>query len=98
MPPSVSAYTAVVFYAGARIISGFLTIALHSRFLTRLQLVREHHVLILYRLNLILIWIASAAWLWGVLLDPLHCAGHMGPGASHPHGQTQLRPDQPLSR
>jgi potassium efflux system protein len=62
-----SAYTAVVLYAGARIISGFLTVALHSRFLARLQLVREHHVLILYRLNLILIWIASAAWLWGVL-------------------------------
>jgi potassium-dependent mechanosensitive channel len=62
-----SAYIAVVFYAGARIISGFLTIALHSRFLTRLQLVREHHLLILYRLNVILIWIASAAWLWGVL-------------------------------
>jgi potassium-dependent mechanosensitive channel len=62
-----SAYTAVVFYAGARIISGFLTIALHSRFLTRLQLVREHHPVILYRMNMILIWIASAAWLWGVL-------------------------------
>ncbi|MGA2441968.1 MAG: mechanosensitive ion channel domain-containing protein [Tepidisphaeraceae bacterium] len=62
-----SAYTAVVFYAGARIISGFLTIALHSRFLTRLQLVREHHQLILRRLNMILFWIASAAWLWGVL-------------------------------
>jgi len=62
-----SAYSAVVFYAGARIISGFLTIALHSRFLARLQLVREHHHLILHRLNMILIWIASAAWLWGVL-------------------------------
>jgi small-conductance mechanosensitive channel len=62
-----SAYIAVVFYAGARIISGFLAIALHSRFLTRLQLVREHHPLILHRLNIILIWITSAAWLWGVL-------------------------------
>jgi len=62
-----SAYVAVVIYACARIITGFLTIALHSRFLTRLRLVREHHPLILRRLNIFLIWFASAAWLGSVL-------------------------------
>jgi potassium-dependent mechanosensitive channel len=62
-----SAYVAVVIYACARIITGFLTIALHSRFLTRLRLVREHQPLILRRLNVILIWIAAAAWLGSVL-------------------------------
>jgi len=62
-----SAYVAVVIYACARIITGFLTIAFHSRFLARLRLVREHQALILRRLNIFLIWIASAAWLGSVL-------------------------------
>jgi small-conductance mechanosensitive channel len=62
-----SAYIAVVIYACARIVSGFLTIALHSRLLGRLRLVREHKPLVLRRLNMMLIWIASAGWLWGVL-------------------------------
>jgi potassium-dependent mechanosensitive channel len=62
-----SAYSAVVIYAGARIISGFLAIALHSRLFSRLKLVREHNSLILHRLNIMLIWITSAAWLWVVL-------------------------------
>jgi potassium-dependent mechanosensitive channel len=63
----VSAYIAVVVYACARVLSAFLTIALHTRFLSRLRLVREHKPLIIRRLNVILIWIASAVWAWSVL-------------------------------
>jgi small-conductance mechanosensitive channel len=62
-----SAYIAVVVYAFARVVSGFLTIALHTDFLTHLRLIREHRHLIIRRLNLILVWIGSAVWAWSVL-------------------------------
>ena len=62
-----SAYIAVVVYACVRVVSGFLTIALHTHFLTRLRLIREHKHLIVRRLNMILIWIGSAVWIWSLL-------------------------------
>jgi potassium-dependent mechanosensitive channel len=62
-----SAYMAVIIYAFTRIVSGFLVIAMHSRPLAQLKMVRQHEQLILLRMNRILIWVASAAWAWGVL-------------------------------
>jgi potassium-dependent mechanosensitive channel len=62
-----SAYIAVVVYACVRVVSGFLTIAMHTHFLSRLRLIREHKQLIIRRLNLLLIWIASIFWVWSVL-------------------------------
>jgi small-conductance mechanosensitive channel len=90
-----SAYIAVVVYACARVVSGFLTLALHTQFLTRLRLIREHQQLIIRRLNLILIWIASAVWVWSVLsflsLDPAAWDfGHRVLTATFTYGQLSI--------
>jgi len=62
-----SLYLAVILYAAALILSGFLVIALHSRPLYSLTMVRQHQHLILQRLNGILTWSGLIAWAIGVL-------------------------------
>jgi small-conductance mechanosensitive channel len=62
-----SLYLAVILYACTVILSGFLVIALHSRPLASLAMVRQHPQLLEQRLNRILTWSGLAAWAIGVL-------------------------------
>jgi small-conductance mechanosensitive channel len=62
-----SSYLAVILYAFTRIVTGLIVIALHSRPLVLLKMVREHQWLFQRRLNLMVAWIAVAGWALGVL-------------------------------
>ncbi len=62
-----SLYLAVILYACALIVSGLFVLALHSRPLCLLTMVRQHLALIQRRFNLLLTWTALAAWAVGVL-------------------------------
>jgi small-conductance mechanosensitive channel len=62
-----SAYLAVILYACARVVSSLFVIAMRSRPLVLLKMVRNHQQLLLGRLRFILYWAAGAAWLLGVL-------------------------------
>jgi potassium efflux system protein len=62
-----SAYLAVILYACTRVADSFLIVALRSRPVSLLKMVRQHQLLMLRRLRLVLYWIASAAWVVGAL-------------------------------
>ena len=62
-----SAYMAVILFACARVLASLLVVALHSRPMVYLQMVRRHQAMLLDRLRTILYWLVSAAWLLGVL-------------------------------
>jgi potassium efflux system protein len=62
-----SAYLAVILYACARVLSSLFVIAMRSRPLVLLKMVRNHQQVLLARVRTFLYWIAGVAWVLGVL-------------------------------
>jgi small-conductance mechanosensitive channel len=62
-----SAYLAVILYACARVVAAMLVIAVRSRPLVFLQMVRRHQPALLAHMRRALYWLAGGGWVLGVL-------------------------------
>jgi small-conductance mechanosensitive channel len=62
-----SAYLAVILYACARVLAAMLVIAVRTRPLAYLQMVRRHQPVLLARMRHVLYWLAGGGWVLGVL-------------------------------
>ena len=62
-----SAYLAVILYACTLILHGLVIIALRSRPLVLLKMVRRHQPVVIRRLTRAMTWLAAAGWVLGVL-------------------------------